>query len=135
MTTSSSTPPFSEVFTPWLLEVDPSGSLLNYTAALENTYDTVSQIVKLYYNEDGHYEMFFDDLGVENPEHQRPFLACFATTAAETEGASSSQRPPLEPPQELEAIEGGGRRRLMLRSGRRRAKRLGRSGERSAANI
>ena len=107
MATSSSTLPFSEVFTPWLLEVDPSGRLLNYTAALESTYDTVSQIVKLYYKEDNHYEMFYDDLGVKDPEDQRLFLAWFATTAAKSEGATSSLRPPLEPQRELEVTEGG----------------------------
>ena len=94
MTTLGTAPPRSETFTPWLLEADPSGSLQVYAIALEDTYDTISQIKKLYCGEGGFDESFFDDLGIEDPEHRRLFSAWFSITAL------------LEPLQKLEAVHG-----------------------------
>uniref|UniRef100_A0A7S4RZF4 Uncharacterized protein n=1 Tax=Alexandrium monilatum TaxID=311494 RepID=A0A7S4RZF4_9DINO len=111
-----------EGFATWLREVDPAGRLSDYARVLEESYDTVDQIVRLYCGsaeEGGRLDMtFFDDVDVRDPEHQRLFSEWSArrvgtATQAPPRAGESRQAPappatPAEPaelpgPAELEA--------------------------------
>lgn len=69
----------SQAFAAWLLEVDPEGNLSIYSKALEESYDTVDQIMRLYCLEEGLLDAtFFDDVGIDNADHRRLITEWFA---------------------------------------------------------
>jgi len=67
-----------DAFVAWLLEVAPTGSLSVYAEALEERYDTVDQIVRLYSDTELFDAAFFDDAGVVDPEHRQLFSEWFS---------------------------------------------------------
>lgn len=67
-----------EAFATWLLEVEPRGSLSVYKQALEESYDTVEQVERLYCLEQGVLDAtFFDDVGIDDAEHRQLFSDWF----------------------------------------------------------
>lgn len=61
-------------FERWLLALDASGDMARYRAALEEHYDTVSQIAKTYVLSDGTFDdQFYDDVGVSTAAHRERF--------------------------------------------------------------
>jgi len=67
-------------FACWLQDVDPSGTVLGYVAILEESYDTVPQVVRTYASPNGSKSMldeqFFEDMAV-SVEHEALFRAWF----------------------------------------------------------
>lgn len=68
-------------FRDWLLSIDPRGQLLRYQGTLEDSYDTLSQVVDTYVTvADGHKQLdlrFFADVGAMFPEHRQLFRHWF----------------------------------------------------------
>lgn len=80
-----------KAFATWLLEIDSTGSLSAYRGAIEESYDTVDQIIRLYSRDEGVVDVsFFDDVGIEDPNHRHLFSAWFA--AVKIGNQSSSPR-------------------------------------------
>jgi len=72
----------SQAFASWLLDVDHSGSLSVYAETLEESYDTIDQILRLYTLEEGGLDTtFFDDARVSDLTHQQHFSDWFSSHA------------------------------------------------------
>lgn len=104
-----------EGFGGWLLEIDAEGELSVYKSVLEENYDTVDQIIRLYGSEDVIlYESFFDDAGIDNADHRRLFLKWFSSCEhrdeehspeAHQEGPSSAVAPSRDQEEEESQAE------------------------------
>ncbi|CAE7328115.1 unnamed protein product [Symbiodinium sp. CCMP2456] len=88
----------------WLRSISPTFTC--YFQIMEDNYDTVDQICRLYLieEEDGESKtekrldpLFFQDNGINDPEHQRLFRQWFASKCSLTAGGSEAADPALPP--------------------------------------
>lgn len=80
-------------FSEWLQQVDPAGALDGYATLLEESFDSVHQVVELYADDNVLDPDFFADLGINNEKHQSLFDAWFV----EMQGTSLSTMDCQEP--------------------------------------
>ncbi|CAJ1388234.1 unnamed protein product [Effrenium voratum] len=92
----------------WLLGIDCT--LLSYFDIIEENYDTVDQICRLYLVEDGGQRrldpLFFEDNQVTDAEHQRLFRQWFAGKGAHLPDPNPCQEPEAAGPAEAPALTG-----------------------------
>jgi len=67
-------------FKAWLEALDESGYLVQYHDAIADNFDTIRQIIELYFRDGEIQKEFFEDAGIKKVGHRRIFEKWFADT-------------------------------------------------------